>query len=316
MHPFMSFINPEYLATMMESMKVGETPLAEKMSTNFKPVAESVEDMTSSINIELEAAKKRIAKEKSLPPKKAKMEDPISMLVQGNMLAAQSKKRMDEAQTGKGNHALLKYSFCGTDKPCSSAKLEDLTRSKSQNTPLQQHAMPFLRARRVCNCQSNCFMVVDFKDLYIRKVHRGNYVLCRVISRPQYLIGITVMVASPCGDAMVLGVYNYPILPLSLGSPTYEDVQAAFPMDMIFAIKEPMVKKSEFSENSLIRVDSPTDIVVLDFNHPFVRNTTWKWGYGIWRPPITEILSFEEWKSLGNAVSPLPTRAFNSCFYH
>ncbi|GAA6059916.1 hypothetical protein JCM10212_005299 [Sporobolomyces blumeae] len=112
---------------------------------------------------------------------------------------------------------------------------------------------------------------ISFCDMFVPKTHRGSYLLCRIISAPRSLVGVTVVVEDPQGRAEVLSLYNYPLH----GVDTGPDLNAVFPIGTILAIREPTFKTSQTGDSCLVRVDSPSDLHVLSPNDPFISNVPW-----------------------------------------
>jgi hypothetical protein len=133
----------------------------------------------------------------------------------------------------------------------------------------------------------------------------GRYLLGRIATLPVRVVGVTMAIVSPAGCVMQLAVYNFPILPVSCGPATQSDVDAAFPLHAIVAIKEPQLKMAATGTSPLLRVDSPSDIMFLPLGHRLLEGVTWRDVYpkpGTWTPPTRHILDIDGWKVLGNKV--------------
>jgi hypothetical protein len=109
--------------------------------------------------------------------------------------------------------------------------------------------------------------------MQVRKRHTGQYLLCRVSTLPYTTVAIQIIVTSPCGNSLLCSIYNYPTTPASLPPPTITDLDAMFSLGLTLAIKEPWVKMSlgEGDKAAMLRVDSPTDIVVIDNKDPMLK---------------------------------------------
>lgn len=143
------------------------------------------------------------------------------------------------------------------------------------------------------------------------RIYPGKYILRRVISLPSPKISI--VLADPSGIAISVEIRNHPILPISLGPPRPEHFEAVFPINSIFAIKEPflaIVSLPKGRTRITIKVESPTDLVRLYPDDPLVQGVEWmcvdkrrRWTF-----PEEEELSILEWKEKGNKVSTLIPR--------
>lgn len=142
--------------------------------------------------------------------------------------------------------------------------------------------------------------------MHVRKVHLGHYLLCRVEGAPNKTVGISMPVSSPSGAIIQLSVYNHPILPASLGQPTDSDVDAAFPVGGILAIKEPYVKMAATGDSPLLRVDSPSDLMFVPRNHRMLKGVQWSTSLNF--HDATGNRTPEQWKNLGNKVRSLHLR--------
>jgi tetratricopeptide (TPR) repeat protein len=69
-------------------------------------------------------------------------------------------------------------------------------------------------------------------------------------------------------------------------------------MNTILAIREPMAKMALTNDNSHIRVDSPSDIIFLDPNHPILSDVTW--SNGVKQSRITKTTA-SGWKDIGDS---------------
>ena len=151
-------------------------------------------------------------------------------------------------------------------------------------------------------------LTVDISDLTVRKRHTGQYLLCRIATPPVRTVGATMAIVSPSGCATQLSVYHFPILPASLWPPAQSDVDAAFPLHQVLAIKEPLLKMAATGNTPLVRVDSPSDLMFVPLNHALLESVSWKAlcpQNGSWIPPRHRVKSVEEWKLAGNKVRTL-----------
>ncbi|KAI9094570.1 hypothetical protein DFS34DRAFT_233949 [Phlyctochytrium arcticum] len=110
-------------------------------------------------------------------------------------------------------------------------------------------------------------------------------------------------IVSPSGCATQLSLYHFPILPMSLWPPAQSDVDAAFPLHQVLAIKEPYLKMANTGDTPLVRVDSPSDLMFVPRGHAMLEGVSWKALYpqnDPWVPPLPKVRSVEEWKLAGN----------------
>lgn len=134
----------------------------------------------------------------------------------------------------------------------------------------------------------------------------GSYILFRVIAAPDFRIAV--VVADPSGTSIIADFDNQPILPITLGLPSFNDIKATFPLNAVFALKEPTLSVQDAPIRKIavrIRVDSPTDLVRLYPDDPQVRGVKWSEVDGLeqWRWPIEMGMSLDEWKAKGDKVS-------------
>lgn len=142
--------------------------------------------------------------------------------------------------------------------------------------------------------------------MQVRKVHRGRYLLVRTATLVSRYVALNIGVVDPNGDAILLGLYNYPLLPLSLGiAPKVADLDECFPIGTILLIKEPWGKMSSQEDSALVRVDSPTDVLVVKKGDSILEGVKWKEivGGGFWKVPEERKRTLEEGKMKGNKVS-------------
>lgn len=150
--------------------------------------------------------------------------------------------------------------------------------SKNGGIKLNQVTAPkHCSVRRVDELTPLCL-----KDMMVNQVHKGKYLLCRIVGEPFYLTAISMLVEDEDGQIENVSVYNY--------TTSYDvDPCDVLPMNTVLMIKEPYLKIM-ISNNSdfYIRVESPSDIVVLD-DHKIEK----------WTPPPAN-LTYEQLNELGN----------------
>ena len=109
-------------------------------------------------------------------------------------------------------------------------------------------------------------------------------------------MGFQVPVEDPAGDCHDLAVYNYPTI--DCGS--YEDLDALLPVGTVLVIREPTLKKATQGPFPMVRVDSPSDLLLIRDGHAALENVRWKTGTrvrGMPPPPKT----VNEWRIAGNS---------------
>lgn len=107
------------------------------------------------------------------------------------------------------------------------------------------------------------------------------------------------------GDATLLALYNYLLYTLSLRTPALADVDEAFAVGTILIILEPWAKQALSGSQTVVRVDSPTDLKVVKEGDPILDGVRWKEirGRGLWKVPEERRRTLEELKTRGNKVS-------------
>jgi hypothetical protein len=105
------------------------------------------------------------------------------------------------------------------------------------------------------------------------------------------------LVDDPSGDCITVGAYHLVANP-SLYGPSLD---SQLPIGTKIAIREPYVKISGGGGGQpFVRVDSPTDIVVLDDDDPRYKGVTWRYDGGLRRIQVNK--SAENYKALGNTA--------------
>ncbi|KAI0650517.1 hypothetical protein C8Q79DRAFT_901342 [Trametes meyenii] len=136
---------------------------------------------------------------------------------------------------------------------------------------------------------------IPFSSMLIRQVHRGHYLLCRIITPCSRMVAIQTVVEDPEGVAHDLSVYNFP----STFDCSPSHLDALFSPGTILAIREPTLKAPTQGIRPLVRVDSPTDINFVLPNSPLLHGIRWRYGSvvsGFQDIPRT----WDEWQRRGN----------------
>ncbi|KAF8524717.1 hypothetical protein BU17DRAFT_42595 [Hysterangium stoloniferum] len=125
--------------------------------------------------------------------------------------------------------------------------------------------------------------LITLRNMYVRKIHRGNYFLCRIIVPPKRVVAIEIPVEDPNGDVASLSLYNFPTM---MNSGPHE-LDSVFPVGTILAIREPFLKQSlVYNSVQFMRVDSPTDVIFMDVNDHNLQDVTWRSGQQVPNMPI------------------------------
>jgi len=116
-------------------------------------------------------------------------------------------------------------------------------------------------------------------------------------------VALQLKVEDPNGDVVLVSLYNFPGLFLA----DLKVLEAHFPIGTVMAIREPWMKMSSTSSHPspFIRVDSPSDIVILEPSHPTLHAVRWKTSPFVYRHTFTTAL---QWKDLG-------TKLFKACLF-
>jgi tetratricopeptide (TPR) repeat protein len=108
-------------------------------------------------------------------------------------------------------------------------------------------------------------------------------------------VAVELSIEDPNGDAILLTLYNFPGLFLT----NSKVLEAHFPIGTVMAIREPWMKIASASshQNVMIRVDSPSDVVILEPSNPNLQGIKWGTTPMIYRHTFTTV---ERWKEQGN----------------
>ncbi|KIY67795.1 hypothetical protein CYLTODRAFT_490357 [Cylindrobasidium torrendii FP15055 ss-10] len=139
---------------------------------------------------------------------------------------------------------------------------------------------------------------VTLREMLCNKRHDGAYLLCRTFLPPARKVSVELYVEDPNGDAMFIAAYNLP----GLFQASLSTLDAHFPVGTILAIREPWMKRATVvgsRSNTMIRVDSPSDIIFPTSNADILEGIRWRT-----RLRAAEELqsrSAESWKKAGDA---------------
>jgi tetratricopeptide (TPR) repeat protein len=107
------------------------------------------------------------------------------------------------------------------------------------------------------------------------------------------MVCTAVGVEDPAGWAQLVSLYNYP----GAYSADGPELDTLFPLNSVIAIREPCLKMALAASHSHIRVDSPTDLVLLEPGSPLLKNVRWTTGE---RPLPVHTKTANEWKGVGD----------------
>ncbi|OBZ77129.1 hypothetical protein A0H81_03840 [Grifola frondosa] len=136
---------------------------------------------------------------------------------------------------------------------------------------------------------------ITFSNMSIRKTHVGHFLLCRTIAPCARFVAISTVVEDTDGLVQNLSMYNFPT---TIGC-SLDHLDKLFPIGTVIAIREPTLKEPLQGSHPLVRVDSPTDIVFVDPNHPILHGITWRTGLQNVSPAMPDTV--EGWKDRGDA---------------
>jgi hypothetical protein len=128
---------------------------------------------------------------------------------------------------------------------------------------------------------------IHFKGMYVPKVHKGLYLICRTIIPSRVSVGVTTLLQDTRGDVELALFYYFQESFVS-------DPNEWLPEGTILLIKEPYMKfGSQGACDPMIRVDCPSDVIFLHESDSLLRSTKW-------HRPVQK--TFEELKADGNRL--------------
>ena len=154
----------------------------------------------------------------------------------------------------------------------------------SKLTVLSQHEINEARLKldirmslesRYHHCQKDLkdLKRIELKDMSVNKIHSGHYLECIVFSEPIFNCGLTFLVKDKDDQIENVILYNY--------ESKFSNIDANFlmPIGTRLIIKEPYLQTKDTVKNLkedcnakkdeefVIRVESPTDVIVLNYGH-------------------------------------------------
>jgi len=100
--------------------------------------------------------------------------------------------------------------------------------------------------------------LIFLSSMMLNKVHYGKYLICRVIEKPFQTDSSSLLVEDENDDIEGVAIHNYEI---------NQSCQDLFPKGTALYIKEPFLKISMNGNERFIRIDSPSDILIDDYQY-------------------------------------------------
>ncbi|OSX59453.1 hypothetical protein POSPLADRAFT_1151025 [Postia placenta MAD-698-R-SB12] len=132
------------------------------------------------------------------------------------------------------------------------------TRMTISGFPKHSSIVPLERLERIC-----------FSQMLVRKVHLGSYLLCRSIAPSS---SVQLLVEDPEGTTHYLTIYNFP----TTFQCSLKYLDDLLPVGTIFAIREPTFKAPTTGDYPIVRVDSPSDIILVSPGHSVLKGVAWR----------------------------------------
>ncbi|EJD52605.1 hypothetical protein AURDEDRAFT_181176 [Auricularia subglabra TFB-10046 SS5] len=127
----------------------------------------------------------------------------------------------------------------------------------------------------------------------VRMTHIGHFLICRTFTPPVRQVGVELGIEDPDGEVELCSLYNFPETFMA----ARETLDEIFPVGTVFAIREPTLKMNSTGTNAMIRVDSPSDIVILHPADTLMQKIVWRTPSPRLNTPQTVIA----WKERGNS---------------
>lgn len=168
----------------------------------------------------------------------------------------------------------------------SMAKMQTQQKAKSGDVELKLNTVTC--PRHCCVKSIDELEPIRLSEMMVNMHHKGKYLLCRTIVDPMYMTALTTLIEDENGEIEILSLYNC--------SPSYDiDPADLYPANTVLMIKEPYLKiMIHDNKDFYIRVESPTDLVILDNEECGVP----KWSVILDEPTF----SFNDLVRLGNNV--------------
>ncbi|GAA5837338.1 hypothetical protein JCM9279_005657 [Rhodotorula babjevae] len=194
----------------------------------------SPDEVADMYKANIDAARANLAAERERPQRFPPAADRLSTIVKTEQMRAKV-IRMDADKDLQ-----LSWNFMGVSK-------------HSSSTPLDQ------------------LKPIRFKEMMVTKTHTGRFLLCRIVSSPIKIVGLTFVVEDQDGRVDMLAIYNFALHGIQTGP----DLDELFPRGAVLAVREPTYKPSANGACYVVRIESPTDYEVLSPKHPLVKGAKW-----------------------------------------
>ncbi|KAG8855164.1 hypothetical protein FRB96_007202 [Tulasnella sp. 330] len=113
--------------------------------------------------------------------------------------------------------------------------------------------------------------------------------------KPIRMVSVMFGVEDTAGNVRQVSVYNYP----GASGASLAAIDALFSVGTIMAIREPTLRMMAQGDEAHIRIDCPSDIVMLRWDHKLLKGVKWQSGDHLSNTPIAP-KSEEKWRELGN----------------
>lgn len=120
------------------------------------------------------------------------------------------------------------------------------------------------------------------------------------------MVAVELSIEDTNGDVLLLAVYNMPgLLQASLKA-----VDSYFPVGTVLAIREPWMKLAGGgrSGNTMIRVDSPSDVIIIHSSHSMLSGIKWKTQLPV---SVVAARTGDQWKAIGDRYYKASTKEEN-----
>ncbi|KAH7339120.1 hypothetical protein B0J17DRAFT_659876 [Rhizoctonia solani] len=119
-------------------------------------------------------------------------------------------------------------------------------------------------------------MPISISSLILNQVHQGSYLIVRAISHTVRLVAVQVAAEDQEGSVIDLALYHC----FELSGLDREGILELIPPGQALLIRDPWVARGLTGGHVTVRVDSPSDIVLLPPNHPLLAQYPEIWRSG------------------------------------
>ncbi|KAI6171541.1 Isoform A [Aphelenchoides bicaudatus] len=132
-------------------------------------------------------------------------------------------------------------------------QLKNIEKSKQMNqqTPIPRPS----RDSHSCKAPFELLKPICLRDMKVPLIHKDRYLVCKVVGKPFSMVGTITIIQDLNGDVETVGIYNY----------SYDVNDTSWlSIGQILIIKEPYLRFNATDQGICLRVDSPTDLVLVD----------------------------------------------------